>query len=204
MVDINIEEINDTVVAEATSREKFDVISFFSGAALPTEKVVIYRDIEAAYELNKIYEAEEAASKSKKKNKQIDDLSIADADNANEAKIAEYRERLNNSAVTFHLRGLAPAAQTAIEKSLRAKFDYKQGADNDEYNAEYFGQLIGRTIQYVTNAEGARDDSTWDRARVDELAANLPAADFGKLSEGVLKVTYAGNAIDAAVNADFS
>jgi hypothetical protein len=203
MVDINTEEINNTVVAEATSREKFDVISFFSGAALPTEQVVIYRDIEAAYELNKIYEAEEQAAKAKKKNKQVDDLSIADSDNAHEAKIAEYRERLNNSAVTFHLRGLAPAAQSAIEKSLRAKFEFKQGSENEEYHAEFFGTLIAKTIQYITNAQGARDDSTWDRARVDELAANLPAADFGKLSEGVIKVTYAGNAIDQAVNADF-
>jgi hypothetical protein len=53
MVDINDIE---NIVADATSREKFDVISFFSGAALPTEKVVLYRDIEAAYELNKIYD----------------------------------------------------------------------------------------------------------------------------------------------------
>jgi hypothetical protein len=196
MSELNLEPI----VEEATSREKFDVISFFSGGALPTEKVTIYRDIEAAYELNKIYEAEEAESKKKKSKKQVDELSIADSDNANEELIGEYRDRLNASAVTFHLRGLAPAAQTAIQKKLEATLD----PSSEEFTDTFFGTIIAKTIQYVTNAQGARDDSPWDKDRVDELSVNLPGEAFGKITEGVAKVTYAGNAIDKAVSADFS
>lgn len=204
----NAEEALADAVANATNRETFDVISFFSGGALPTEKVVIYRDIEAAYELNKIYQAEEDVAKGKAKKKKVDSLSIADPDAdaedaAKEEKIAEYRDRLKQSAVTFHLRGLAPKAQLAIEKNLQATLPYKEGGENPEYDEAFYGTLIAKTIQYVTNAAGAKDDSPWDADRVKELTENLPGAEFGKITEGVIKLTYAGNAIDRAVSADF-
>lgn len=194
------QEIQDAVDA-ATSEDSFDALAFFSGNALPEDTVTVYANADAAYKLAAIREKYEE----QKEREDEEGLGITDeVFYVDEDEVAELQRTLKASAVVFNIRGLAPAAKDALEKHARATFPYSEGAENREYNEALNAALIAKSIVSVSNAKGTKDKNTWDDARVLAFTKVAPESEFAKLYLGVLKVNYIGDAIDAAVSADFS
>lgn len=202
MTDID-EALVGTTVDEALEADTFDVFEYFSGASLPKDKVTIYRDIDAAYELSELLQAEE----DRKERAKTNDLGITDDDDFDdelEDKITELHQRLTGSGVTFYLQGIAPAARDALYKGLQATHPYKKGGDNPEFNAAFNANIVAKSILRVENAKGAVDEKSWTPDRVTAFTAKLADSEQDKLLVAALKLAYIGDAIDRAVSADFS
>lgn len=194
----------DAAVDTATAKSTFDVLDFVRNASLPSESVTIYTNAAAAKELAGLLAAEASRLKAAAA---ADDygLSIADEpeDLFDDARATELHDELAASALVFDLRGIAPAAHTALENHLKATFPYREGADNPEYGQALEHNLIAKTITSVRNAAGAVDDTPWTAARVADLVTELYPSETGKLFVAVAEVTYLGNVFDRAVSADF-
>jgi hypothetical protein len=192
-----------TAVTDATAEDSFDALAFFSGAALPEDIVTLYADAGAAYEIAKFKEEE----KEREARNAAEGLGLTDDDaydNTDEDHLNELYTRLRASAVKFHLKGLPPKVLEVMDKHIKATHPYKEGAENAEYNEVFNAELIAKTIVSVTNLAGKVDPNPWTPARVQEFAVTAEPSEFHKLFVGVFKVNYIGNAIDAAVTADFS
>jgi hypothetical protein len=198
--DINLDEVADKAVEEATSEENFDALDYFSNASLPTGTATLYRDTAAAVRVNEIRE-EIAASE-----KQDEDEGLGLADEGgyvDDDELDELTERLKASAVTFHLQALAPAARTALEKSARAKHGFKDGEENTGYWEAFNANLVAKSIQSVVNAKGQKDSNKWDAARVIKFIEVLEPNEWQKLFVKVFELNFIQDAIDRAVSADF-
>jgi hypothetical protein len=190
-----------SAVESATSEDEFDALAFFSGASLPEDTITVYADTATAYRLAEIVRQHEA----QKLTESVEGLSLTDeVADIDPDEVEQLQTKLKTSAVIFKLRGLAPAARDAIEKKARASNPYTEGAENSEYNEDYNANLIASTIVSVSNAKGKLDKNKWDAQRVLAFAKGAQPSEFDKLYTGVFKVNFIGDAIDRAVNADFS
>lgn len=200
MTDVNLDDVAEKAVEEATDEDNFDALDFFSDASVPSGTVTLYRDTAAAVRINEIREQAAATAKTD----EDEGLGISDeAGYIDEEEVDELTQRLKNSAVTFNLQALAPAARTALEKSARAKHNFKEGEENSAYWEAFNANLIAKSIQSVTNAQGKKDSKTWDAARVLKFSEVLENSEWQKLFSKVYELNFVSDAIDQAVSADF-
>lgn len=195
----------DDAIAAATSEETFDVLEFVAGGATPEHKVTIYTDADAALKTARLLLAEEERNA----RKDSDDYSIADAfedeeEQLSEEQLTELHDRLVASGLEFELKGLAPAALDALEKSLRAKHEYKEGQANAEYNEALELELTARSIVSVKRADGKVNSAKWTPEKVQSLFVSLYPSESNKLVTGVVQINYVAAIFDKAVTADFS
>lgn len=200
--EIGIEEAIDN----ATSEETFDVLAFVKGSATPEENVTLYTDADAAMRTARSLMAEKERNERKS---QQDEYSLADdydeeAEQLSEEELDALHERLVNSSLTFRVKGLAPAALSALEKSLQAKHEYKEGKNNPEYDKALELELIARSIVSITGPTGKVNKTKWDAEKVSELTENLYPSELNKLFMAVAQINYVAAIFDKAVSADFS
>lgn len=203
MSDVSAVLQDEAIVAveNAISEDEFDALAFFSGQALPEDTVTVYADAATAYRLAML----RAKQEERRELEESEGISLTDEiEWVDPDEVDALKATLRKSAVTFHLRALAPAARDAIEKKVRATYPYVEGAENSEYNEAFNGNLIADTIIAVTNAAGKVDKNKWDAARAVAFGKAAQPSEFSKLMGAVFNVNYIGNAIDLAVNADFS
>lgn len=197
-------EETPTAIETALAKETFSVLEFaqHQQELLPDDTVTLYTDAKTAYELKKLADKQKAYDKKAKK--AADTLSIATEDHwVDTDEVDELKAQLEASKLVFTVRGLAPAAVTAIDKHAKATFPYTEGAENPEYN-EYFNQtVIADTIVNVRNAVGAIDESKWDLQKVSQFSKIVPPTEFAKLFEKSFNVTFTQQAFEAAVTTDF-
>lgn len=196
MADLDVE----AAVAEATNEENFDVFEYFSESSLPEGIVTLYRDTAAAVRLLEI-KATQTANDNREESEGLgitDDVEYVDED-----EIAELTQRLKNSAVTFKIRAIAPAARTALEKAARAKNPYVEGGENTGYWEAFNGNLIAKSIVSVTNAKGQQDPNEWTPARVQKFAEITEPSEWAKVFTKTLELNFVSDSIDRAVTADF-
>lgn len=195
----------EAIVDAATNSETFDVLEFVTNAKLPEDTVSVNTDYAAGMRLNKIFAAEAAREKNAKKGKK-DSLSIGDDydDVTDENEVNELYERLAATAITFKLRGLAPAARKAIQNNLRATLNYTEGAENPEYWEALNTKIVADTIQSVTNASCQTDPNKWTPERLAKLEEIAHPEEFSKLLIAALELNFATQLVEAKVNADFS
>lgn len=196
----------NAAVEEATDLDTFDVFEFLEGANTPQNKVTIYTDADAALKVARFLVNEKERNE---RSKQMDQYSLADdydeeEENLSEEELTELHNRLTASALTFELKGLAPAARKALEKKLQATTDYSETEASPEYNRALDGELVARSILSVTNAKGQKSSNKWTAENVLKLTDTLYESEAGKLFQGVGEINYVGAVFDRAVTADFS
>lgn len=196
-------EIPDAV-EDALAADTFDVLDFIAGAALPTDEVVVFTDKAAAHRLNRLLE-EEAANKSE----EADSYSLADYDKSSEheEEITELYAQLNASALTFELKGLAPALVEAIEKEKTAKHNHRADDLEDiEYFNDYYYTLVAKTVTGVRRGDGATNKNPWTVEQVEKLMSTegLHATQQGVLLNAVIVLNFNSKLFENAVTPDFS
>jgi hypothetical protein len=208
MEDILSTDTIEAKIEELTDPGTFDVLEFVQATVdedgnslLPDDEVVIFRDRNAGTKLANIYRAE----KERNEKESSEGIGLADEyeDYADEDEIAELRKRVLDSALTFTVQALAPAAVKAIEKKMRATHEFKEGADNKEYYEDYNGTVIAKSIAKVVNAKGQVDPKTWDAKRVLKFNESIADDEFNKLFSKVWELNFTVNLFDEVVNADF-
>lgn len=179
--------MTDTLDAITTAQapETFDVLSFISGTAYPTETVTVYTDALSATELVNAYKARI----------ENDTHGDSDTDDKLTAKIAELTEKVKASALTIELRGMPPGM-------VRDLYDLPEDAEEQAVR-EAENKLIANTIVSVKNAAGSQDSRVWDSEGVEGLRRFLKEGEFAKLSRGVVNVNFNASVFDEATDAGF-
>jgi hypothetical protein len=224
---MSIEEI-DAKVAELKAPGTFDVRAALSGQTYPTQKVKVFVNAAVAHEMNVL--AEDAArlrweaGNLMKGHEGITEPEgyaekITEAEDA-ETKVAELLAEVQASAMTFTLRGLAPAQFRLIDKKWRKNIkppvrkNFSQDSDGEEeYELEVFERnmarnqsinhdLIASSIIKVENAAGQADTSVWKHDDVQNLFDTLLETEYEKLRLGQQDLTFAHTLFNKAIEED--
>ena len=174
----------DTAQAQGT----FDVLSFIEGTAYPTDEVKVYTDVISA----------DALLKANEKRLKMDEApeGVKEEFDKVDAEIAELTNKVQNSALTFSLRGLPPGVVQEIYGNLAEEADPQLARE-----AEH--KLIASTISGVTNAAGERDPRVWDAESVGKLRHFVKEGEYTRLIEGVVRVNFNASVFDQATDAGF-
>lgn len=208
--------MNDAVEA-AKAPGVFSLDKFLIDLAYPEETVVVHTDAFAVNELLKLREERDAleaklaaalkSNSGKRTTRTVggeDEGAQADITaelEALQAKIDEWIERVDSSALTFELRGMPPRIVEAITSKhfTDPKADYT--GTPEEQARDY--ELIAKSVVAVTNADGAEDRTAFDPDRVKELRGALLSEEYYKIVAGVAHVNLNGALFDQATDASF-
>lgn len=168
----------------------FSVLDAAKGRSYPTDEVTVYTDVASLYHLNEL----DAIA---------NDAETGDEANVVEPEIAELREKIKASAMTFYLRGFSPGVRESINDEARAKFGDDVSLDKGDPLVWRLNRYINESIITVTNAEGAVDKHRWTYDDVVSLRGFLPDEEFLKIQDKMFELSLASWKFDEAVNADF-
>jgi hypothetical protein len=204
----NVVEELTGLVDEMKSEESFNLLDAVQEVSYPTGSVVVYTNGELAVELNDLI-AERGAIEAIEAQQGAQSLSnpeLADLDIA----IADLKEEIHASQLTFHMRGVAPAVKRAIAKKARAKFKVPKNADEFERNELWLEEndwttyeMIAHAITKVVNAKGAVDKSGKRNEDVRALSERLAESEFQKLDLLCAKLSSASQLFSETLDADF-
>lgn len=184
----------------ALQKGTFNVLDAAKGRSYPTDKVTLYTDFKAEYEVRKV-EARIAELADKNATK-----AVVKERNELESKREACLEAIKASALTFHLRGIAPGVHEAIYKEADAHLADENNTeitDEDSRNKFANDAVIAAHIVKVVNAEGA-EDTEWSTEKVSALHEVLPDGELIKLLAKVSELSFQAAAFDQVVGPDFS
>lgn len=165
----------------------FSVIDAAKGTAYPTKDVTVFTDQDTAFKIALLeFEASETD----------DDDEV----NAIDAQIEALREKIKETALTFHMRGISRGMRIAVEQEIKEK---KFGEDTDGRIRYSNAAHLAAHIIRVTNAQGAVDERVFSTDDALELVASLPDESTDKLFHTMQELTFQAAYFDAAVSADF-
>jgi myosin heavy subunit len=145
-------------------------------------------------------EAITAAEQSTKRTKAFKDL-VKEYD-ALEAQADELREKVKESRLEFHLRGISPGHLNKIRKDIIKQAE-KDESDPDELGTLVSNAWIAPQIISVTNAAGDKDEHVFTTDEVATIRDLLPESQWAKLDEAVSDLSFKSHYIDAAVDPGF-
>lgn len=134
----------------------FDFLEYAAGTNYPKDIVVIYTDVDAAYQMGLI---------EKELAEVVDDKEVAKL----EKKYDLLKKQLKKSKIEFHLQGIPLQREKKYTTIADEKFGKEDSDDKDMWLGRAF---VAAHIQKIVNAEGAEDTSAWDADRL-EVAFNM-------------------------------
>lgn len=175
------ETTTEAVIESAQAQDTFDVLSFISGTAYPTARVVLFGDIVSAKKLKDISAARIQA--------ELETGEPQDDESVNK-QIEELSESVRKSSMIVDLRGMPPGIVREIVET-----------DNEDVSID--NEIVAKTIVRVSNHTGASDDRLWDADAVRELRRYLNEGEFAKLVRAVMEVNFNTAVFDEATDAGF-
>jgi hypothetical protein len=185
MDEVKVEDVL-ALVQDAQDIRKFNLADAVKGRAFPEDTVDVFLDVESAYQLSKLNEAIIQT---------LDEDEIAEFDK--QAKVLS--DKILESKLTFHMRGIDQKKIQAIEDSVRPK----EESEEDDWILDYMSALIAANITKVVDASGAIDDHTFTQKEVDELRWSLPTESWDKLVSTMQKLTMATGYFQGLTDAGF-
>lgn len=198
------EENTEALVEGMKSEESFDLLAAVADVAYPTGEATIYLNGALAHEYNELRGELDVL-------KADEHQGISDPDQlALQERIDAVREEIRKSALTFHMRGVAPAVRKAISAKARATFKTPKNADEEakqeiwmEENAWITNELVRHSIVKVVNAKGQTATKGYTNEDIQKLADTLIASEFAKLDSLCASLTTASNLFSETLDADF-
>jgi len=221
-VKLSVNEAEVTaVVEEMKADETFDLVEALNEVTYPTGAVKVYLDAAGAEELNELlankaelarealkFSAEAQGSMTDAPEKVAIDEEIA----ALEAREKELIERVSNSALTFHMRGVAPELWRILVKEVRRKNKADKNATQEEKEEAQETQLlkldmelVAKAIIKVTNAKGVSDERAFKVETVEKLHDKLLQSEWERVLDKANTLTFANSVFHnvKAADADF-
>ena len=181
-----IAEVLD-LVEKAQARGTFSLADAIKNKANPTDTVEVYLDAESAYELTK-----------------VNDLLILESDPEQtkplEEKAAVLAQKIKDSRVVFHMRGVDQEVVEKAETSVRAKYAEDE---TEEWWKEYLCALVALNIVKVENANGDIDDHVFSTEEVIQIRNTVPSESWNKLISTMQKLTLATGYFKGLTDAGF-
>lgn len=193
------------------TQETFSLDEFVQGRGFPEADVTVFTNADAGYEYSKAQErmkeladerivlGEATRSKRYKENKaEYDEI---------EAKAEALKEQVKASALTFHLRGIAPGhikkitadVQREQEKRLEDEDPWSEQEASDALTHRWFAPHIIR----VTKADGAVNSGPFTQDTIAALEFSLPPSQFKKLNDKISDLSFQSAYFDRMVDAGF-
>ena len=167
----------------------FDLFEFIEGRSYPSEDVTVYTDAAGVFDLEKIEE-------------KIANTTDPDEVDRLDAETLAIKERIRESALTFHLRGVPGPILKDVDSKVEAKFD---NPESNEASAFRMGSTLALQITGVTRADGATDTRVWDSETSERVIASLPPGEGVKLLRSVIELSLKSRSFeDFEVTPDFS
>lgn len=178
------------LVQEAQKRGKFNLADAIKGRAFPQKAVDIYIDAASALEFEELQEAIKTLEPGTPE---------YDAMYANMEAVAE---RIKESKLTFHLRGVGQGTVEKITKEADEKYP-DAGIENSDWLTYYLCGLVASNIVKVVDFEGNEDESTFTVDDIIELRSVVPVDSWAILIDTMQKLTLASSYFDAVTDAGF-
>ena len=179
------------LVQEAQKKGKFSLADAIKGRAYPEKSVDVYLDGLSAM---KFAEVAEEAAKAKAGTPEHDELL---------AEMESLSKKIQESKLTFHMRGVGQSTVERIIKEADEKFPNSNGMDNPDWLTYYISALVASNIVKVTDADGNEDDSQFSVDEIIELRGVVPVDSWQVLVDTMQKLTLASSYFDAVTDAGF-
>ena len=182
------------LVEKAQAKGVFDITEFAKGRAYPEDSVTAYLDVQSAYELNKLNVEMRSA----------DEKALPEM----EKKAAELAEKVMQSKIVFHMRGVNQAHIEKITIQCDEKYPTKTDAfgqisNSPEWLREWTASLIASNLLRIENANGEIDEREFTVDDVVTLRHHLPKEVWDLLVEKMQQLTLAGAYFKGLTDAGF-
>lgn len=182
------------LVEKAQAKGVFDITEFAKGRAYPEDSVTAYLDVQSAYELNKLNDQMRSAS--------AEELTKL------EKQAQELAEKVMQSKVVFHMRGVNQAHIEKISAACDEKYPTKTDAFGQTINSpdwirEWTASLIASNLLKIENADGEMDEREFTTEDVITLRHHLPKEVWDLLVEKMQQLTLAGAYFQGLTDAGF-
>lgn len=179
------------LVQEAQKKGKFSLADAIKGTAYPEKSVDVYVDAASAYEFGQLSERvkglDPEAPEYEAAMKQLEELS----------------EKIKDSKITFHMRGVGQGVVEAANKAADEKHPTKDGVDDPEWIKYYLCYLIAENIYKVTDKDGNEDTTKFSADDIVTLRNAVPIDSWEVLVDTMQKLTLASSYFDAVTDAGF-
>jgi len=185
-----MDEIDNVIslVEAAQKKGTFSLADAIQGKANPKDDVEVYLDAETAYELIKLNE--ELIGQP--------DPELADKLKAEADKLAE---KIQQSKVIFHMRGIDQRETELIEKRVRAKFEDID--DEEEVMVSYLCELVAANIVSVEDADGNLDEHVYTGREIANVRNVMPVESWNKIVQTMQGLTLATGYFKGLTDAGF-
>ena len=214
------EELAAPIVAEMKSAGKFDLSAALKKTSYPVKDVTVYLDGYKAHELNELLDEVSELEHKAVGYSALAQGSMVDAPEkeAIDAEIAELKARelelikeISGSALTFTLRGLAPAQWRLIDKEARRKIKPESKSEDDvleaqiERNKRVNIEIVAKGIVKVTDANGDVSEGAITLEASEGMYDGLLEPEWMKLQDNIQNLTFANTVFQnvAMQDADF-
>ena len=200
------EELAAPIVADMKSVGKFDLSAALKKTSYPVKDVTVYLDGYKAHELNELLDEIDELEHKAVGYSALAQGSMTDAPEKEsiEAKIAELKARelelikeISASALTFSLRGLAPAQWRLIDKEARRKVKAASKSEDDVLEAQIERnklvniEIVAKGIVKVTDANGDVSEGAITLKAAEDMFDALLEPDWLKLQDTIQNLTFA-------------
>lgn len=176
---------------EAQKKGKFSLADAIKGRAYPEKAVDIYIDGASAFELAALTELMRDTDPEAPEYQEL------------HTKAEELSQKIVDSKLTFHMRGVGQGVVERITKEATDKFGTDNGTQEAEWIKYYLCALIAENIVKVSDAEGNEDDSRFTVDDIIGLRDAIPVDSWEILIDTMQKLTLASSYFDAATDAGF-
>lgn len=178
------------LVQEAQKKGKFSLADAIKGRAYPEQAVDVYLDAASAYELKQVNDKIFELAKLGKSDKDLED------------KVEELSQKILESKLTFHMRGVG---QSDVEEATKKATELYPNADmgNEEWLKHYVCDLVARNIVKVVDHEGNEDESKFTVEDVINMRGSIPIDGWNVLVDAMQRLTLASSYFDAVTDANF-
>lgn len=179
--------MSENLITDAVSKGKFSVLDVAKGRGYPQDIVDVYTDHEAAFQMHRLEQ-------------RIANERDGEKVNALDAERKALKERVKESVLTFHMRGISQG----LVEDLQKKADVEFIEQDDPAKIHWLNNLyLAHHIISVTNGKNEVDDHRWTSEEIAELKNALPFESSEKLIGLMMELTFAARYFDEAVSADF-
>ena len=179
-------EIEETLklVEEAQSKKVFDITEYAKGSLAPRDTVTAYLDVESAYALLQI-------------NESLTTMEAGPEFDALEAKAKELSDKIVESKVVFHMRGVNQDIIEKVTIEANEKFPIIKNAfgveeeQSPEWIKEWTCALVAANLIKVVNAAGDEDERLFTAEDVKTMRSYLPREVWDLLVEKMQQLSLA-------------
>lgn len=210
------EETAQAAANELANDETFDLADVLNDVTYPTDKVTIYLKGDKTHELNLTLQAKaELKAKAAELAKEQDGIVPSEEQDLVDLEIDELHTKelallgaIRDSALTFHMRGLAPEQWRVIIKQWEHKIKPATKSEediqeaNNSRNRKINAEIIATSVIKTVNAKGASSKGAITIQAAEKLYDVLLESEYQRLLAKANQLTFTNSLFHNMIAAD--